>query len=213
MPQSPTLDDILDLFIGDGDPPSRERLYDFVARYPQYHDDLVAFAAAHAEQAALPEPEPLSAETEAAIASRTLSLVANLLYERDAGAGAQPAAPAVADPPPAGNLKDAADAAGLSLAAVASACRLDLSLVSKLNLRRIVADSIPADLFARLGEVLHAVPDQMRACTTGPPRLAAGRAYLASSKPEAAPPQTFADAVRTSSLSPDDKAFWLDQVA
>jgi len=212
MAQSPTLDDVLDLFIGDGDPPTRDRLQTFVARYPEYRDDLIAFAVAHAEQAALPAPDALPPETEAAIASRTLSLVANLLYERDAEAAARPGTVVLAGARPAGSLKEAADRAGLTLAAVAVASRLDLGLISKLNLRRIVAESIPAGLFARLGEVLQAPPAYLRACITGPPRLGAGRAYLASAKLKAPLPQTFADAIRASSLSPDDQAFWLDQL-
>lgn len=202
----PNRGDVLDLFAGDGEVPSRERLQEFIAKYPQFQRELVDYALARAEEEALPEPAPLSQEAEARIASRTLSFVSSQLFEREQAA--VPAVAATTEPRAEQSLSQLARAASLNLGTLAGACRLDAAIVSKLNSRQISYSTIPARLVRMLAERLGVAAEVVASCFDGPPQLATGRAFLARGKPEAGAQQAFADAVESSSVSPEDKAFW-----
>ena len=78
----PTLDDVLNDFVGAYERPTAEALECWAARYPQFRNELVDFAASWAAQLVLPPAPELSAEEEKLLVDRAMSHVQNLVYKR-----------------------------------------------------------------------------------------------------------------------------------
>lgn len=194
------LDDVLDLMLAQYGEPSEAALSDFGARFPLHARDLLEFAATWAEQAHLPVPPPLNEQQRMAVASRAASYLGNLLHQRDSAQATSTSAV---------TLASLASQAGSGLQAVAQACDLDLPLVSKLNSRRILSETIPQRLSARIAEFLGLPVERVLAAWSGPPRLAASAAFLAKTKPQAGAAESFADAIEASGLERSQKDHWL----
>ena len=201
----PTLDDALSTFVEDNDRPTVANIQEWVTRYPRFRDDLVEFAACWAEQLVLPPAEEIGAEAEQVLVDRAMSHVLNVAYSRDVETQEQAASEG-----PVRSLMEDAQRAGLKPLQLARVCGLDLGLLSKLNKRQIEPRTIPDELIRILAEHLHKTTATLRTYFAGPPLAAAGKAFLSRSKPTSTGQQGFADAVRASSLSDEEKARWLN---
>ena len=201
-----TLDDALNTFVQENDRPTAENLQDWVDRYPQFRKDLVEFAAIWAEQLVLPGADEMGTEAEKVLVDRAMSHVLNVAYHRDVETLEQ-----TTSDEPVRSLTDDAQRVGTKPAQLAKACGLDLSLLSKLNKRQIQPWTIPAVLIAMLAEKLDKAIAALKIFFAGPPRATAGKAYLSRDKPTGMAQQSFADAVRQSSLSDEEKARWLNE--
>ena len=98
-------------------------------------------------------------------------------------------------------------AKGVSENELARQAGLDGSIIRKLDLRRLT--EIPWLCFERLAATLRASVDLIRPLITGPPIMEAGVRYKAKTKPRPVT-ESFADAIRSSSLAEPDKQFWLE---
>lgn len=205
--EKPTLDDVLNEFVAAYEEPTAEALESWAARYPQFRKELVDFTAAWAEQLVLPPAPELSAEQEKLLVDRAMSHVQNVVFKREQSEATQSQARAVT------SLTGEAKRAGMSAQEFAKACGLDLALVTKLNRRQIKPRSIPARLVSHIARLLQTTVEAIGEYLEQPPQALAGRAFLARGKPESAGQQSFADAVRGSSLSDAEKARWLDEAA
>lgn len=205
--QNLTLDDILNEFVAAYEQPTAEALESWAARYPQFRKELVDFAAAWAEQLVLPPAPELSAEQEKLLVDRAMSHVQNVVFKRAQSESTQAEHRAIA------SLTGEAKRAGMSGQEFAKACGLDLALVTKLNNRQIKARSIPARLVSHIARLLERTVESVSEYLALPPQALAGRAFLARGKPQSSGQQSFADAVRASSLSDAEKARWLDETA
>lgn len=206
--QTPILDDVLNEFVAEYEQPTGKALETWVKRYPQFRRELVDFAAAWAEQLALPPAPELSAEQEKALIDRAMSHVLNVAFSRDEQAhGLKKDDRAIE------SLTGEARKAGISPLELAKACGLDLALISKLANRQIRPRSIPPRLISRLGELLSRSADAIAEFFAGPTQIYSGKAFLSRGKPQSAEQQSFADAVRASSLSAAEKARWLEDPA
>lgn len=199
-----TLDDVFNTFVAENDKPTVENLQEWVKRYPQYRRELVDFAAAWAEQLLLPPAPELGLDAEKVLIDRAMSYVLNVAYDRDMQKRQQ-----AEDDNLVHSLTEEAQRAGMSAQDLAQACKLDLALISKLNSRRIDPETIPARLVSLLGNLLQKSTDSIRVYFAKPPQAVAGMAFLALEKPRGAEQQSFLDAVRASSLSETEKAYWL----
>lgn len=206
--QIPTLDDVLNEFVAEHEQPTGEALKTWVKRYPQYGRELVDFAAAWAEQLALPAAPELSAEKEKSLVDRAMSHVLNIAFSRD-----EQAQGAEADDRPITSLTGEAGKVGFTTQEFAKACGLDLALITKLTNRQFRPRSIPPRLINRLGELLRRPANTIAEFLSGPPQTSAGKAFLSRSKPQSTKQQSFANAVRDSSLPTEEKARWLEDGA
>ena len=202
----PTLDDALNTFVLENDRPTAENVQEWVDRYPQFRKDLVEFAAVWAEQLVLPAADEIGAEAEKALVDRAMSHVLNVAYNRDVEALEQ-----TTSDDPVRSLTQDAQRAGTKPAQLARACGLDLGLLSKLNNRQIQPWTIPTELIGMLADKLNKTVAALKIFFARPPRATARKAYLSRGKPTGAPQQSFADAVRQSSLSDEEKARWLNE--
>ena len=200
-----TLDDVFNTFVAENDRPTAENLQEWVKRYPQYRRELVDFAAAWAEQLVLPPAPELGPEAEKALIDRAMSHVLNVAYNRDLQEQQR-----AENDDPIHSLTGEAQRAGINAQELAESCGLDVVSISKLNDRQIKPETIPARLVSLLGKLLQKSTEAIRVYFAEPPQAVAGKAFLALKKPRSAEQQSFADAVRMSSLSEAEKARWLD---
>ena len=205
--EKPTLDDVLNEFVAAYEEPTAEALNSWAARYPEFGKELVDFAAAWAEQLVLPPAPALSAEQEKRIVDRAMSHVQNVVFKREQSEATQAETRAIT------SLTGEAKRAGMTAQEFAKACGLDLALVTKLNRGQIKPCSIPARLVSHISSLLETPIEALNQYLAQPQQALAGRAFLARGKPQSAGQQSFADAVRGSSLSDAEKARWLDEAA
>ena len=200
-----TLDDVFNTFVAENDRPTAENLQKWVKRYPQYRRELVDFAVAWAEQLILPPAPELGPEAEKALIDRAMSHVLNVAYNRDLQEQQR-----AENDDPIHSLTGETQRAGMNARELAEACGLDVALISKLNSRQIKPETIPAQLVSLLGKLLQKSTTAISVYFAEPPQAATGMAFLARRKPMSGAQQSFADAVRASSLSEAEKARWLD---
>ena len=202
-----TLDDVFNTFVAENDRPTAENLQKWVKHYPQYRRELVDFAAAWAEQLVLPPAPELEPEVEKALIDRAMSHILNVAYDRDVQEQQR-----TKNGDPVHSLTGEAQRAGMNAQEFARACDLDLVLISKLNNRQIKPETIPARLVSLLGKLLRKSTTAIKVYFAKPPQAATGKVFLARKKPRSAEQQSFVDAVRTSSLSEEEKTRWLNEV-
>jgi hypothetical protein len=201
-----TLDDVLNEFVAECDRPTAEALEVWVRRYPQFRRDLIDFAAAWAEQMVLPEAPGLTADEEERIVDRVMSHALNVSFKRDGEAPAR-----TSDENPITSLTGEAKNLGMSVAEFAKGCGLDLVLVTKLNNRQVLPETIPSRLVSHIARLVGRTAETVRQYLTGPPQVVSAYSFLSKKKPQQFERQNFADAVRASSLSEAEKARWLDE--
>lgn len=202
----PTLDDALNTFVQENEQPTSGNVQEWVERYPQFRKDLVEFAAVWAEQLVLRAAEEIGVETERVLVDRAMSHALNLAYNREVEALEQTTSDA-----PVRSLTEDAQGADTKPRELAKEFGLDLGLLSKLNNRQIQPWTIPAELVRMLADRLNKTVTAIKIYFSGTAQATTKKAYLSRGKPTGAAQQSFADAVRTSSLSDEEKARWLDK--
>lgn len=206
--KAPTLDDVLNEFVAEYERPTSEALEMWVGRYPQFRRELIDFVEAWAEQTVLPEASALTADEEERIVDRAMSHALNVSFKRDAESHPrQSCEKAIA------SLTGEAKNAGMNVAEFAKGCGLDLALVAKLNSRQILPETIPARLVSHIARLVGRTAEGVRAYLKGPPQFLSGLSFKSKTKPRRFERESFADAVRASSLSKAEKVRWLDEAA
>ena len=192
-----SLQDALQELIESGEQPDAETLESLVARHPGHAAELTDFAVEWALQELLPED---AGEGEGATAvPAAMERFRARLAELDSGAIAT--GEMAGDP--------FAERTAAELQAVAATLGLDKTLVAKLRDRKIIADTVPAELRDGLAAELKVPAAAIVAHLDRPAVVHTGASFKATGKPEAGPKETFADAVRRSFLRDDEKARWL----
>jgi hypothetical protein len=204
--KEPTLDDVLNEFVAEYEQPTAEAVAKWARRYPQYRYELIDFAAAWAEQLTLPPAPELSADVEKTLIDRAMSHVLNVEFSRDEQVQASNE-----NEHPIDSLTGEAKKVGIGVQEFVKACKLDPALISKLNNRQIQPHTIPLRLITHIAKLLRRSLQAVVDYLAGPPRNLTSKAFLARGKPQDAGQQSFADAVRASSLSDAEKAHWLDE--
>jgi hypothetical protein len=197
------LEDVLDALMLEESDPNYKALLRWSERYPEHRDALATFFATWATQAELPQETVGDQER---LANLGVSHALDILHRRDeAGKRAPKAAGARA------RLIATARTLGLSPEQLAMRTRLDVSIIEKLDLRRIKG-GIPRLCVEWLAETLGIVTAQIQDMTIGSP-LAAVRAHHKTKSKPTLTTEDFSDAIRNSALSEETKQFWLDAVA
>ena len=201
-----TLDDVLNEWVAECEEPTAEGLELWVSRYPQYRSELVEFAATWAEQSLLPPAPALEVEEEERIVDRVMSHAVNVTFDRDEGIQSKRSEEGAIK-----SLTAEAKNVGLGVKEFAKGCGLDIALTTKLNNRRIRPETIPSRLVSHMARLLGRTVESVMDYLGCQPQPLSGSSFLAHTKPQTAERESFADAVRRSSLSEAEKARWLDQ--
>lgn len=202
----PTLDDVLNEFVAEHEQPTAEALEAWVLRYPQFRHELIEFAAAWAEQTVLPAAPELTTDEEERIVDRAMSHALNVSFSRNGQAQSHQTNENAIK-----SLTAEAKNAGLSAPEFAKACGLDLILITKLNTRQIRPKTIPRRLISHVARLVGRTIEAVTEYLGRPPQPLAGKSFLALGKPKSSEQESFADAVRASSLSEAEKTQWLDE--
>jgi hypothetical protein len=206
--KAPTLDDVLSEFVVEYELPTSEGLEMWVARYPQFRRELIDFVAAWVEETTLPESPELTIEEEERIVDRAMSHALNVSFNRDEQSHhRQPGEKTIT------SLTGEAKNAGMSVADFAKGCGLDLVLITKLNNRQIFPQTIPPRLVSHIARLVGRTAEGIKEYLGGPPQLLSAVSFMSKKKPRRVERESFADAVRASSLSEAEKARWLDEAA
>ena len=154
------LEDVLDGMLSEYGSPSPEAIAGASALHPEHRAALLEFAAGWAEEEHLPPlgATPRAHALERAIEQRARGRFSEALATRTRVAG----------------LADLARGVGSSLQELAQRCRIDLSVMRKLDAGRISPGSVGEVLPSRIGEILGVAKEAVVAALgVAPPSLAA----------------------------------------
>lgn len=184
------------------DRPSHAALVRWLKRYPEHRDALEDFFVTWATEPEIPERAEIDEER---LANRLVSYALGLVHTRR-----EAAAVAIPEKQKASRLMEAAKQRRITARELAACMRLDVDIIAKLDQRRV--RNIPQLALFWLKTALGSADNPFGQMVTGPPIMSVGVRHRAERRPE---PRTedFVDAVRNSSLSEEDKAFWYDVVA
>lgn len=180
----------------------RPRIEDYVRRYPQYASELLEFAVYFHTIGF--EDEPFEEAAELTLSPAAEKALARI---RERSAGYTPsAAPAVA---PVESLFKQGLAVQLAPPQLAAAVGLTMDVLAKIEARAITVASIPRTLVQRLATALKLAPEAIAAYLSAAPPNQAGGFYYADQAPTQQQ-ESFLDAVRASTLSPEQKSAWAE---
>ncbi|WIG61796.1 MAG: hypothetical protein OJF49_004544 [Ktedonobacterales bacterium] len=193
-----TLDSITAQYTNEYHAGKSPNVEDYVRRYPDYAAELIEFALFfHAVTAHLPPVEETRASALSPAAQRVL-------------ANARQSASAPAAETRILSLARSARAVGLTMSKLGAAVGLNMAIVGKLDLRAITPGDIPRELVKRLAETLHAPEDAVSAYLGKP--VQANAFFYADSPPQPGQ-ESFASAIQSSMLAPDQKREWAEIIA
>jgi transcriptional regulator with XRE-family HTH domain len=190
------LEEVLDEYIMAAGQPNHPALVEWVARYPQYEDELTRFTVEWARVEHAPDvPAESPVEIEAA-AERHMVLLRErgLLYSAES-------APELA------GIVAEAEAKGLTKKQLAEQAGLSVPLLTRLDRRLIRYASIPGEVVSRVAAALGSQAEAVALYLQGGPRLAHAVSYKADEAPTLPEQQDFAEAVRDdAALTPEQRA-------
>jgi hypothetical protein len=194
-----TWDDVLDVLMEEDPNPDYATLKLWCARYPRFTDRLASYFAVAAEQEALDAPAVLDEDR---LRNQAVSRAIEHWHSlKRQGASTQA---------PMERLTALMRAHGVQEEELAARCRLDLSVILKLDRRRIAPfESIPTECFQMLGKALDESWLRIREMICGPPMPVAVGGTRKSRGKAQHDTQTFELAVKASSLSNENKQFWI----
>ena len=186
---------------------TRTVLTDFMRRYPQATDALADFAATASIIENSPAPESGTesegrAEQEETIVRRGMETAAGLLAARHQSLTPEETSPLA-------GLRKEAEARGLTIQALASATRLTVPMLVKLDRRLIRFASIPRQAIERIGAELGRRFDTVAAYLQGDSQFASQASFRADAAPQMPDQQDFFDAIETDlTMSEKQKDEW-----
>jgi hypothetical protein len=187
-------DDVLDSIMTEEPSPSYEALLRWSARYPQFTQDLTEFFAQWAIQSERSEETEIDT---ARLSNLAVSHALDILHRR--GKRQQVAA----------RLFNAIASVGITVQNFAAELGLDEMLLKKLDLRRLT--EVPEQFCRSVGNRLGISAEAVRSIVAGSPLANAATHYKSKGKPLPAT-EKFIHAVQNSSLSADQKAYWIKVV-
>ena len=187
------IDEVLDEILLSETEPNHEALTIWIKKYPCFRDELTSFFSTWAIQEELPTK---SAIDENRIANHMVSHALDLIHQRERQASEACA-----------RLGDAIKATGQTDDEVAGKCKLDFSIIAKLDRRLIRFESIPQLCITLLSAATNQSPEFIaRLLQGGPVQL---KPTFKSKKKPVSQVEDFVDAVKSSELTEDVKDEWL----
>lgn len=179
----------------DGNDP--QILRKWISEFPEFADDLMAFAADRSRVRHLPDPVLTDTEIYGA---KERGRAALLRYREESEK----------EPVSISSLTALAEQRGMKKGDLARIAGLSLSLLMQLEKRRVLASTVPSKVIQRLAVKLEVAAEAVRAYLELPQMTAEGN-FKAEARPEDLPQVDFAEAVRKDTvLSESEKRFLLE---
>lgn len=196
------LDDVLNDMALTSAKPDANLLAAYIRRYPEYADEITDFAAELAALAISGEVkevvEPSTTGTSPAL-SRALSRLQNRLYEvKQEQTALRSSAP---------DLFGALDRG--QFRALAEKLGVNTFFLTKVRDRTIAPETIPHGFRLKVADLMRIPEPEVATYFAGPAKIPEEMRFLSEQKPEAAHRQSFADAVRSSSLTGEQQQYLL----
>lgn len=190
---SPTLEEVLTEFAFAQDKPDAALLNEFTRRFPAYAEQLIEYAVELAIEATTEAVAPTHTSESSAAAMRAMSRFQNRQFEL------QEQSPTVGNAAPATN--PIASLGTSKLREITQRLNASPVLMMKLRDRLIRADTIPSWFKVQLASELGVANDIVDAHFAAPPVVAMAASFKADRKPQAAPKESFAEAIESSGLT------------
>lgn len=190
---------LLEISFAMGDKFDRDVIRAYMGNYPDFATDIAEFAAEWLYQEVLPECRPPDADFAAeSSATAVFNQIAKSVELRPDGVGSG------------AELREPFDGISASeFRRISKACDVDTSIMVKLCDRLIEVGTIPLRLIEALARQMGSSTEMLVQFLAMPPRIPSGAEYKATTKPQVVRKESFADAVRLSSLEEQRKRDWL----
>ena len=199
-----SVEQVLEAYLAASPAPSREILAEWIARYPQYEQQLADFTVAWIQSERLPAHD--DGEIDAAHTAQLAMAVARRAYDNATSQVPQQTSP----PSPLGSFLQEAKNLGLPVETFAQHLGLSIALLRKLENRLLLLETIPLQLIENVADVLKRGMREVTLYLAQPPMLPRGLRLRARQRPAIPAQQSFFDAVRSDeSLNPSQRAYWL----
>lgn len=206
------LDDILDQLVIEHSGPSPQALAGFLARYPEYREAIITFAAAWSEQQLLQATAACADQVEEATIRNACARFEAAVIARDTARKAASDAVAKGNPSPAPQtLSQLAQGVGIALMDLVAPLKLDVGVVAKLDKRLIRAETLPRKLVEELARLVGSSADAIMSILSAPPAASPGPAFMIIRSVATPTQESFSDALKASTLSVEAKAYWLSE--
>jgi hypothetical protein len=204
------VDDVLMTYAVSSPGPGYEQLRDWIAKYPQYAEELIDFTAQWAVIHDVPMPADLAAVDEKRLVLRGMSIVRNLLHAAGVEVESIQQQEQLDAAQPLESLLQAARDRHMSLQDIAERGQLSVALVRKLDRRLIRLDTIPNELIILLASIVGCSSRAITEILRGAPTLPRGAQYRAEQAPEVGEPESFAEALSRDRTMPEEwRRYWL----
>ncbi len=199
------LQDVLDAYVADVQEPSREKLMEWVRRYPQFEQALFALTVDWIEMRAL-SPAAKENVDEDALVLRGMSVIQNLLHQDHQHSSQRPETGTAIK-----GLLQEGGSQGLTPRQLADRVDLSGGLLRKLDLRYILYATIPLKLIEAIADAIRREVLSVAQYLKGEPILPRAASYKARQAPVVPEQRSFFDEVREDQeLDEERRKRWLD---
>jgi hypothetical protein len=200
-----SLEEVLDAYVAATTKPSREKLAEWVKRFPQYADELADFTVAWIQTEHFPENREMSVDPNTR--NHIGMEMARRVYERRI---AEHDAQTSYVHSHLDSLLKAGTEAGLSADQLKDEFNLSMVMMRKMENRFLLSETIPADLIQRMAQTLKRNIQEVLSYLNQEPMIPDGVRLKSHQSPKIGQKESFFDALRKDdSLNEDQRTYWL----
>jgi len=199
-----SLEAVLEEFVASAAKPSVAALREWIARYPEYEQELTEFTVSWSCANVLPPSEAVQEDdgTETLVL-RGMSVVENLLFSARQKSNEQQSKSL-------SGILDEAKSVGTAPAKLAAHLRVSVALLRKIDRHLIIPDTIPLQLLEGVADFFGRTTAAIQHSLKRTPVIAANARHHSKTKPVVAKQQDFFEAVRQDdSLDQHLREYWL----
>ncbi len=200
-----TLEEVLDAYVAASERPSREILQEWIKRYPQFSQELTEFTIAWSQTEHFPKKKGQEKDPKARI--QIGMEIARQAYEQ--AVAAKKANQDQSKPPILSFFREGRQL-GFSSEMLAQQLNLPVTVLSRIENRFLLVDTIPDRLIESLAQILQRTEAEIRVFLSGGPVVPQALRLKSHQAPKISQQQIFFDIIRTdNTISEEQRAYWL----
>jgi len=204
QPDQETLEQVLDAYMAASLEPSRNKLIEWIRKYPKYQQELTDFTVSWIQMETLPpyEREEIDLET---MSLRGMSVVQNLLFQKNKVTADREQSEKIIK-----SLLKECSSEGYSQEQFARNQFISPAMLRKLDLRLISYETMPVPLLESLASLLHCTLTNIANYFQGPQLQPVGARQKSKQAPIISEKRNFFDEVRNDlTLDEEFRQYWL----
>ena len=200
-----SVEQVLDSYVADSKMPSREKLQEWIKRYPQFEHELIEFTVAWTQTEFFPRKKGQEIDRDARI--RTGLNIARQVYDQQ---GAEHKSVEIPNKPPLRSIFHESAPLGYSPDRLAQQLNISMSIMRKIENRLLLVDSIPSNLIEKIAQTLQRTVQEVSLYLMAPPVVPQSLRLKSQQAPKINRQQSFFEAVRLDrSISDEQRSYWL----